>query len=314
MEPQQQDAITQRRMSYTALLRRCWQVSNDMVSGRGARRTARRAALLMRCLSKLGPLERWWRAQADPAYRDMLVRHPLMPVETNRPYITTGWSHDERMGVVRGHYRLGARFAHLFGFPADGSMRLVQLEQILPGLHLALEKPVWFTNEGEVALSLLDGEVRLYSLLFTLGEQQGVSVAYVGALQGLKSDTARDTYRDLTHGSEGLRPRDLLFTSFRMLLGALQVQRVLAVSDDFNARRSSYFAGGEKLHFSLNAAWDEYGGTLQPDGFYAIDAAVSFRSAEDIPARKRAQYRRRYELLGEISRRIDAAVATEGSA
>jgi uncharacterized protein len=99
-----------------------------------------------------------------------------------------------------------------------------------------------------------------------------------------------------------------------MLATAWGVSRLLAVSDECNARRSPYFAGGEHLHFSLDGAWQEYGGELTPEGFYAIDAAVVLRQVEEIPSRKRAQYRRRYEMLAGMETRIrQAALGNDAS-
>lgn len=274
---------------------------------RSPRILLRQTMLFLRCMIHLGTL-RDWHQQNSAVGPDLLIRHPLLPLFTDRPYLNTIWSSEQRMKVLREHYGIAHRFP-VFGFPHDGSFPLASLNEIEQNLHFRLEKPLWFVNEGEVALSLFSSETRLYSLLFTLGTRNGESVAYVGALQGLNSDSARDIYRALTHAAHGVRPRDLLFNGFRMLCNALDLQFILAVSDEKNARRSSYFAGGEMVHFSLDEAWQEYGGVMTDDGFYNISSTINQRNPEDIPSRKRAQYRRRYEMLDEIAARIRSTVA-----
>lgn len=268
----------------------------------------RQAKLFLRCMLRFQALRSWHEANTA-ASPDLLRRHPMAPVFVDRPYLSTKWTLVQRLSVIRDHYGIAERFP-LFTFPHDGALPLAAMPEVQQDLQFRLEKPLWFVNEGEAALSLFAGETRLYSLIFTLGNLDGASVAYVGGLQGLNSDTARDTYRTLTHAAHGMRPRDLLFSGFRFLCQALGVVQILAVSDEYNARRSPYFAGNEMVHFSLDEAWGEYGGVLDAQGFYAINPAILYRAVEDIPSRKRAQYRRRYEMLDEVAARIRSTAAS----
>ncbi|MET0334235.1 MAG: DUF535 family protein [Rhizobacter sp.] len=295
-------------VSTGALIGRIWRHCYS-AKPRTAKMLLRQTALFVRCLRQL-PALRAWHQQNSATSPDLLARHPLMPAFLDRPYLSTTWTVTSRMKVIQDHYGQAKRFP-IFGFAHDASTGLASLSEIEADLNFRLEKPLWFVNEGEVALSLFSGETRLYSLLFTLGQRNGVQAAYVGALQGINSDDARDIYRTLTHAAHGVRPRDLLFNGFRMLCNALAIENIFAVSDEKNARRSPYFAGGEHLHFSLDEAWIEYGGVLTEDGFYEISPVIAYRDPEDIPSRKRAQYRRRYEMLDSIAARIRLAVSPE---
>lgn len=289
---------------------RIWHACAHMHPGAGLRALKRRAFLLLRCAQAAGALRRWHGEHQAPTFADMLARHALVPVCTERPFVSTRWSAKDRMRVLATHYRLADTLGSLLRFPrnVDGAQPLATLDEVRPGLALKLEKPLWFVNEGEVSLALFDGATRLYSLLFTLGTRDGLRVAYVGALQGQGSEDAKETYKALTSEAHGLRPRDLLFTAFRQLCTELGVARILAVCDAAHARRSAYFAGTDKVHFSMDEAWAEYGGTLDGEGFFDIAAQVTYRTLEEIPSRKRAQYRRRYEMLDALAARIAATV------
>ncbi len=61
------------------------------------------------------------------------------------------------------------------------------------GLRIELDLPGKFEHEGEATLHLRRGEQDLYALAFTLGDIAGQRVAYVGALQGLRSPDALET-------------------------------------------------------------------------------------------------------------------------
>ena len=158
-------------------------------------------------------------------------------------------------------------------------------------------------------MNLVHERLRLYSLAFTLGRVGGDRVAYVGALQGLNSPCALPMYRSLTRRMHGLRPRDLLLTVFRLFCMALGIGRVLAVSDQNRISSNRYFVSSSQVLSSYDVAWCENGGVATEGGFFELDTGLLQRSAEDIPARKRAQYRRRYALVAELAGQITKRVA-----
>lgn len=51
---------------------------------------------------------------------------------------------------------------------------------------------------------------------------------------------------------------------------------------------------------NYNEIWSDRGGALGPDGFYIIPTGLNVRSLNDVPAKKRAVYRRRYQLFESI--------------
>ncbi len=258
-------------------------------------------------------LKAWYGQGHDPLLGEMLARHPLLPVLANRPYVNTAWNQSRRMDAVQNHYRLVRdETLDVLVFPAEAMRVLALLDDIQPGLRLVLDKPPWFAVEGEVAINLFSGERRLYSLLFTLARaRDGSTLAYVGALQGSSGDDALDVYRALTHAADGMRPRDLMFASFRLLCRELGIDHIEAVSDAASARQSNYFERSIRPSFSYDAAWQEYAGVAQADGFYRIGTSLPLRDLQDIPPRKRAQYRRRYSMLDALACRIGHAVGRQ---
>ena len=287
-----------------------WQACLLIHPGRSLRTLHRRPALFGRALFRISELRAWLRLGKDPGMAEMLQRHPLLPVMAERPYLNAAWPLAKRKSVVLGHYSLvGERGLQVLMFPPAGQLLLARLDEVQPGLRLVLDKPRWFVHEGEVALNLFSADRRLYSLLFSLSRNcTHQTVAYVGTMQGLGSADALDLYRTLTRDGEGLRPRDLLFAGFRMLCKEMDVDQILAVSDANSVRRSPFFEDPVQPTFAFDAAWRDYGGTDLGNGFFRISPELRQRDPADIPSRKRAQYRRRYELLRLLAARIaDAA-------
>lgn len=279
----------------------------------------------LRCAWHINTYRAWFTDPADHALREALSHRPSIVACVARPYLHIGWSARRKLDVIREHYRLVTNRFQLLRFAPQNSIVLADVvvgsrdlsdPTVAPNVcnvaQVRLDQPGWFEHEGEVTISLFDGETRLYSLVFTVGLIDSGAVAYVGALQGLGHPEARAIYRRMTHRMHGLRPRDLLIAAFLLLCQSLGVKRVLAVSNKASVSRGRYFGSHRQVMSSYDEAWHENGGVLfnaadseEPlAGFFEMNPGVSRRSPESIPARKRAQYRRRYVMLDSLSRQI----------
>jgi uncharacterized protein VirK/YbjX len=245
----------------------------------------------------------------NPALQEVLGLRPSIVTSVVHPYLHSAWPAQRKLATIAGHYQLlHGRLAFL----RAAAVRAIDLAELGDQLHIKIEAPGKYEHEGQLVIHLARDQLRLYSLAFTLGHEQDQPVAYVGALQGLHSPDALQTYRALTHRMHGLRPRDLLVTAFRALCQVLGFRKVLAISDQARISSNRYFASSSRVFTSYDAAWLENGGIATGHGFFEIDSAVSARSSEDIPSRKRAQYRRRYVLLADLSEQIARSVPAQG--
>lgn len=307
-------------LSSLEILKRVTHVSGSKTFFEGPAhiRAFRLAKLYLKCALNWRRLRGWHERHAAPAGSDILRRHPLFPVLTDRPYINSSWPMEKAQDVIEAHYRLIRERAPLLSFPCDEQLDLARVKADLAGLRLVLDKPSWFQNEGEIVLNLFLDEGRVYSLAFTLGYEGGKTVAYVGALQGGgRGDEALERNRLITRGAFGMRSRDLIVTAFRLLCAQLGVQRILTPMERDSVIRSAYFSNGAKqLHFKYDLAWAEYGATVShPERMLDLPIAVPYRSALEVPSRKRAMYRRRYQMLrwleGDIGKMIGSAGVDE---
>ena len=247
----------------------------------------------------------WLGDRRNPALQEALAVRPSLMRCVARPYLNARWGSARKMDAIHKHYKLlRGRRAFLRFHPYLALPLAVVGEQV----QISLEKATWFEHEGELTLSLFCGGSRVYSLVFTLGEAGGRTVAYVGALQGLGTGDALGIYRALTRRMQGLRPRDLLIAAFRALCAALEVKSILAVSDAACVGRSKYFGLRIRIHSSYDRAWAENGGLATDEGFFELSPQPKRRDMHEIPSRKRAEHRRRYLILDELADQIHRAV------
>jgi len=236
------------------------------------------------------------------------------------PYISKDWPASMRFDALASHYEVVSRHCpSLLLLGREERLLLDDLSRYSPGCSLVLDRAFWFMREGELVLNLFQGDLRVASLAFSLGLEEGELCIFIGAVQGIHkgvdSETSLSIYRTLTKDFEGLRPRSLLIEVLRHLATRLDVTRLYAVGDGYRHHRHAYF-GAEKsqeLPTNYDVIWREHGATpSQRRDFYAMPIEASRRSLDDIAPKKRAMYRRRHELLDEIFAQVDASLHLQG--
>jgi uncharacterized protein VirK/YbjX len=277
-----------------------------------------RVILLGRALVFLPDIRKWFGISDNPLLTQALMRFPLMNSAIYWPYINHTWSMQRKLAIIDQHFRMLGGTAKILAKATFEEVELARLEEYA-GLRLVLDKAMWFLREGEIVLNLFINDQRIYSIAFTLGMDGGQPLVLVGALQGSNSELAPEVYREITHKLHGIRPRDLLMVTLKLLCGELGINRIWAVSNEFRQHNSPYFGNSHKYKVlaSYNEVWAEHGGVELDNGFFEIPATVRHKDMSEIPTRKRAAYRRRYDMLNKLALDIQSSCvryAAESSA
>ena len=166
--------------------------------------------------------------------------------------------------------------------------------------------------KGELVLNLFQGDLRVASIAFTLSCVDGELCIFIGAVQGIhkgiESDKSLAIYRDVTKDFEGLRPRSFLIEAIKYMAIHIGVRKIYAVGDGYRHHRHPYF-GAEKaqeLAADYDVIWMEHGATpSEREDFFEIPMTSSKKPLETIASKKRAMYRRRYELMDGTFSKMD---------
>jgi uncharacterized protein VirK/YbjX len=219
------------------------------------------------------------------------------------PYIHKDWPPLKRFDVMSRHDQLLQSRLKSIRLPEGGQLVVADLQAASPNLRLVLDRASWFVREGSLVFNLFQADVRLMSIAFSLEESPGrPPVAYVGCIQGSNSDSALDTFRDLTKDLHGLRPRDFLIKAFQRFAGACGMQHILCIADANRQHRADFFGGKKEavLHLDYDPIWLEQGGVADASGFFLLGCEPQSKPLEEIASKKRAMYRRRYALLDDL--------------
>ncbi|WP_454774943.1 VirK/YbjX family protein [Janthinobacterium tructae] len=246
-----------------------------------------------------------------PGLSSLAQLHPCLRFKIYRPYASRQLACADRLALLEGHYRFlwqaGARTlveraarqpVVLAAFEGkDGALYRLQLTAIHDSYR-----------EGELCLRLTrDGRpLYLASFLF-LPRADGVSLQ-LGALQGLRSEAGAQAVKTATRALHGCRPKNLMVTALRDFGDFFACNNLFLISNDnriaLNARRRRHIAADYDL------AWQELHALRMRDGNYHLPCAP-YRTPDlaEVPSKKRADARRRGELLQCMSADMRAQLA-----
>jgi len=232
------------------------------------------------------------------------------------PYISRNWGPKNKLGVLASHYEVVTqRCPQLLLLGRNESLLLSDLSEFAAGCSLVLDRPFWFMREGELVLNLFQGDLRIASIAFTLCRTDTELCIFIGAVQGIhkgvESELSLSIYRDLTKDFEGLRPRSFLIEVIKYIAINIGVEKIYAVGDGYRHHRHPYFGAHKALELAANydVIWLEHGATpSEREDFFEIPMVLSRKPLDSIASKKRAMYRRRYELLDDTFKKIDSVL------
>ena len=234
-----------------------------------------------------------------PGMARLAQLHPCLRFKIYRPYASRLLGCTARLDLLEGHYR------YLWQAGARTLVELAARQPVVLAAIVGKDEAVYRLQltaihdshrEGELCLRLTRDGLPLYlaSFLF-MPRADGVSLQ-LGALQGLRSEAGAQAVKAATRALHGCRPKNLMVTALRDFGDFFACNNLFLISNDnriaLNARRRRHIAADYDL------AWQELHALRMRDGNYHLHcAAYRAPSLAEVPSKKRADARRRGELL-----------------
>ncbi|HGY3714963.1 TPA: VirK/YbjX family protein [Citrobacter gillenii] len=244
-----------------------------------------------------------------PELEKLLACQPRLPVRLHRPYLAANFNPRMRLDAVRFHYHvihhafLPAEFNALLS--KDG-LRLARVEgkddEIFTVTMMIF--PV-LDKEGECTILVRNGTGDvLTKMTFTFCEYNRKSTLFIGGVQG-NSALPHEATQKATKSCHGIFPKRIVMEAICRLAEQLNIEQVMAVSNEQHIFRSPRYHDKNKVILSdYNAFWASVGGECDSRGYYHIPRTLARKSEADIASKKRAEYRRRYQLLDTIHEQL----------
>lgn len=237
----------------------------------------------------------------------------LLPAKPHRPYLRAGISVAARAQAILDHYQLIASLPNgalrqLLQSPGDNLLATLQGKN---GECFSLFScPGRFDREGEITLVLRYQDEVIASLSFSLINEEGRRTLLIGGLQGPRKHVSNEVIREATKAAHGLFPKRLVMEVVFMLAQQCAAEKIVAVGDTTHVFRSLRYRHSKSDYFfaSYSEFWASLGGEAREDGLFQLPLGVSRKPLEAIASKKRAEYRRRYELLDALAQQLLTAV------
>ena len=214
------------------------------------------------------------------------------------PYQCAAWDANTRFARISAH--LGA-LERLPGLKVTGDEKIVfaDLTSLSPDALVMIDYSPWLAREGHLTLSLFKGHFRAFTIAFSLVNWPQTEL-FIGGIQGRNDDRILEMYRDLTKEFHGVRPRDLMLELLRLFALRIDAKHIYAVADDHKISRHAYFGKKGTLGLNYDDVWVERGGLRIAETHFELPLAGSRRDLNEVAAKKRSMYRRRYEMFDEL--------------
>lgn len=170
------------------------------------------------------------------------------------------------------------------------------------GLYVDLGWNLKYPQEGMLLLTLKrpDSGAPVYSTSFSIHNNRLV----VGAVQGPRGENSQDLVRQATHELHGIRPHYFLVEVLRQFVAIWRLEALIGIDGQYQFKSHAKSFRASAVHFDYGAFWRDLGGTCESSGNWNIPLHSTRKSIESVESKKRAMYRRRFELLDDMSRHL----------
>jgi len=248
-----------------------------------------------------------------PSYEKILHAQPRLPCRLHRPYLTNRLSRHDGAEAIIYHYNMMHKMLDTDAFSQhlDNRFRVAEFEVKSGDIYdLSFIAAHRLDREGEASLILhdADGEM-LCEITFVLCERAGKKSLIIGGMQGPNSENAQQKVHVATKNLYGIFPKKLVYEALIVMARIFNVESIAAVSNETHVYQSLRYHNRQKrMHADYNSFWEMMGGVLNGEGYYELACESSRKTIESIVSKKRAEYRRRYDLLDDIAMKMRKAL------
>lgn len=241
-----------------------------------------------------------------PLLNEILKKQTNLPCKLHRPYLANSMSRKMRHHAITAHY----------DFLSKQSPQLIknlyQLEPIILAtikgkaeqpFFLTLESNDKYSREGELTFSICNSDnVVLATLTFAIIDYYGKLTLFIGGFQGSNHKHARELIQKTTKACFGVFPKHLVLQGALSFANYFGIKNILAVTNKTHIYNNFRYRRRNKLRVAdYDSYWQSLQSKLIDNQYYQIPYQLKRKQIEDIPSKKRSEYRNRYILLDQLN-------------
>lgn len=249
---------------------------------------------------------------ADSLLARVAEEYPFVYEQPTRAFFYNGSTFDERIELLEQHMNFLKDTCQkdvLLGLYGGETYPLWESQDDGEPLRFLLSFHPGQRKEGLLSLVMRLSEHDLYQVMFWIApDAAGEPSLWIGALQGPNMENAKEIVVRVTRRCHSYRTKNFMLHATQEMAKALGLRHIYAVTNQ------GYYANAHirldrKLKTDFTEFWKECGGYPCEDvRFYELPLTEARKTPEEIPARKRNYYRKRYAMLDEVDAAIASAV------
>ncbi len=252
-----------------------------------------------------------------PHYLAILKKQPSLPCKLHRPYLSINFKRKQIVNALSEHYELlfkkldPAIISRIFDTHA---YLLATIQGKNKTFFIYIDSLDNLNKEGELSLYITTAEnAILAKCAFTLLNIDGKQTLFIGVLQGpAKRDNSLDIIRHATKECYGLFPKRLLIEAICCFAEHMHCEQIFAVSNETHIYRNIRYwhKKKNKMVADYNSFWESLSGIRKENNDFQLPSFIERKPLDEIPSKKRAEYRRRYQLLDDLENSIKVSLTT----
>ncbi|MFX1802723.1 DUF535 family protein [Paraburkholderia sp. A1RO-5] len=284
-----------------------YQLLSKSIPGRTPHDLFRRARVLMYALLNPFAARIWLKAlNTNPLLADMAVRNRRFLERPFHCFAQADMPAYERAELLCGHFRV---VRDHFG---EGLARRLYLNSEHVTLAssgryaFVVSEPVRCWREGLLTVAWRDVSEQVdlawATISFERHAESGKRGVLIGGLQG-PAGTDRERVREATRACHGLRPKAAVMEAIGEFCKLAMVDVLTGVT------KNTHVSAATDIQFSADydGFWSELGG-VEVDGRFVLPLRPYHRDINEVPSKRRAEFRRRQTLIADLLEQIDRAV------
>jgi uncharacterized protein VirK/YbjX len=266
----------------------------------------------VRCVLNRARMKALWDYfHSTPVLKKISELYPFVYEQPQRAFFYHRSTFEERTALVEAHFAFLAerlRDDVLFSLYREESFSLWDGPE-LDGKPLALS--LFYEpgqrKEGILSVMLRLEDKPLYQMIFWLAPNKAGKISlWIGAMQGPNMDDAREIVKRATKLCHAYRTKNLILYATQAVARSLGAEHIYAVTNE-GYYTNNHVRMDKKLKTDFSDFWREAGGHETEDSrFDELPLVEARKTMEEVPTRKRAVYRRRFEMLDELDATIAA--------
>ncbi|MDF7667560.1 VirK/YbjX family protein [Orbaceae bacterium ESL0727] len=251
---------------------------------------------------------------------DKLRQYPLLgdyfscqtnlPCKLQRPYLSSCMNRKACFQALTYHYDFLSHhpdsMTKAFYNPDQPFLAADLTAKNMAHIQIQIQSRNKFAREGEISLYFIDEDgIDLATLTFSIIDYQKKSTLFIAGLQGSRQEDAKSRIQKATKACYGLFPKRLAVEAALAIANYFKLEQIVAVGNKthiynnwrYNNRHEQVYSDYDDFWLSLDAKQNK-------QQLFILPNAISQKSFDDIPSKKRSEYRNRYALLEQLTEQI----------